>query len=114
MMAIPAFKQITAILPKGRGLTVIKALKEERQVVSANLNYARGVGRMTPLRFRGVGEQTEKEVISIIVSEDLSEEIFEYVHDLANINTPHSGVLYMNSLSMANEYTLPDDLQEED
>ncbi len=112
-MAMPAYKQITAILPKGRGLPIIKSLKDDKQIVSANLNYARGVGRMTPLRFRGVGEQTEKEIISIIVSEHLAEEIFDYVHDIANINTPHSGVLYMSTLSVANHYTLPEDLQEE-
>ena len=109
-----AYKQITAILPKGRGMPIIKALKEEKQVVTANLNYARGVGRMTPLRFRGVGEQTEKEVVSVIIDEDISEEIFEYIHALADINKPHSGVLYMTTLSTANQFTLPEGLEDED
>ena len=113
MKASQPYKQITAILPKGKGLSVLKQLKEQKSLVSANLNYARGVGRMTPLKYRGVGEQTEKEMVSVIVPVDRADEIFEFIYDIAKINNPHAGILYMNALSMANEFLLPDDIPEE-
>jgi len=106
-------KKITVILPKGKGLALLKSLKEEKEVVAATLNFARGVGKMTPLRFRGVGEQSEKEIITAVVSEELSEEIYEYLFNTAGINNPHSGIIYMSKLSKSNLYTLPEELEEE-
>ena len=78
-------KKITVILPKGKGLPLLKSLKEEKNVVAATLNFARGVGKMTPLRFRGVGEQSEKEIIIVVVSAELSEDIYEYLFNTAGI-----------------------------
>jgi nitrogen regulatory protein PII len=106
-------KKITVILPKGKGLPLLKSLKEEKNVVAATLNFARGVGKMTPLRFRGVGEQSEKEIIIVVVSAELSEDIYEYLFNTAGINNPHSGIIYMNKLSKSNLYTLPQDLEDE-
>ncbi len=114
MKANNQFKQITVILPKGKGLPIIKRLRKDKEIVSANRNYARGVGRMTPLRYRGVGEQTEKEIVNVIVSADKAEDIFEFIYDVAEINNPHAGILYMISLSAANQFVLPGDIPEED
>ena len=108
------YKQITVILPMGKGLDVIEALKEEKNIVSANLNYARGVGRMTPLRFRGVGEQTEKEIINVVLPAPIADDIYDYIYDFACINNPHAGILYMSELSMSNDFTLPENINEED
>lgn len=106
-------KQIVAILPKGKGLDIIRALKEEKQVVSANLNFARGVGRMGPLRSRGLGEQSEKEIVNVIVPADTAEDVYSYIYDAAEIDSPHAGILYMAALGAANHFVLPEDLSEE-
>lgn len=92
------YKEITVILPKGKGLPLLKSLKEEKDIVAATLNFARGVGKMTPLRFRGVGEQSEKEIITVVASKQQSEDIYEYLFNTAGINDPHSGIIYMNKL----------------
>ena len=107
------FKKITVILPKGRGLELLKSLKEDKSVVAATLNFARGVGKMTPLRFRGVGEQSEKEVISVVVSAEQSEDVYRYLFETAGINNPHAGIIYMNRLAKSNLFTLPAELEEE-
>jgi len=108
------YKLITAILPKGVGLQLINALKEDKDIITANLNFARGVGRMAPLRFRGVGEQSEKEVVSVIVPATESEDVYEFIYDRAGIDNPRRGLMYMIALGRCNEYTLPEDMAEEE
>jgi hypothetical protein len=110
---VKRFKQITAILPKGKGLPLLTALKDDKKLVTATLNFARGVGKMTPLRYRGVGEQTEKEIISVIVTADIAEDIYTFVYEFSDLNHPHAGIVYMNALGASNEFSLPTDLKDE-
>ena len=67
---------ITCIVPHGRALPVIKALKEELGIVSTTIHHARGTGRMTPLAWRGVGESAEKDVLTAVVPASRAEEVF--------------------------------------
>jgi len=68
-------KLITCILPKGICTDVVKSLKEEKGVVTANVNTARGLGKLTPLAYRGVGDQTEKEILTVAVPSEDADEI---------------------------------------
>ena len=103
---------ITAILPKGVALQVVDLLKNEKNIITANLIYARGVGKMTPLKHRGMGEQSEREILTAVVSEDRGEEIFEYIFNVAEINKPHGGFIFMYSM-LSSEYTLPENAENE-
>jgi nitrogen regulatory protein PII len=111
--AIKSSKLITAILPKGQSLPVIEQLKTEKGLTTASFNFARGVGRMTPAKFRGVGEQSEKEVLTVVVAQELADELFEFIFDRAEINRPHGGIIYMQPLIQSTRYTLPDEVEEE-
>ena len=106
-------KLITAILPKGVSLDVIKKLKEEKNISTANVNYARGTGKLTPLKYRDDVVEREKEILTVIVSKENCDEIFEYVYNMADIDKPHGGVMYMYSLGKSTEYSLPDISEEE-
>ena len=106
-------KLITAILPKGVSLGVIKKLKEEKNIVTANVNFARGTGKLTPLKYRDDVVEREKEILTVIVTKENSDEIFEYVYNIADIDKPHGGVMYMYSLGKSSEYSLPDISEEE-
>ena len=66
MKTVTGEKLITCIMPCGRALPVLEALKEQLGIL-ANVHHARGTGRMTPLAWRGVGETAEKDVMSVIV-----------------------------------------------
>ena len=107
-------KLITAILPKGVSMGVIKKLREEKNIITANMNYARGTGKLTPLKYRDAVVEREKEILTIVVNENISDEIFEYVYITADINKPHGGVMYMHPLASSTEYLLPDILDEQD
>ena len=101
-------KVITAILPKGRSNELVRKLVHERGLARININYARGAGRITPLQHRGVGETTEKEILTIIVEEHQADEIFEYVFFEAEINRAHGGLMYQQPLHAATLFNLPD------
>lgn len=105
-------KLITAILPKGVALNVTCLLKNEKGIMTANFVFARGVGRMTPMKYRAVGEQSEREMLTVVVPEDRGEEIFEYLYNAAGINKLHGGFIYMHSIS-SSEYTLPENIKDE-
>jgi len=113
-MFIDNQKLITCILPKGICINVIKSLKEEKGVITANINTARGLGKLTPLAYRGVGEQSEKEILTVAVASEIADEVFEYIYDEARIDRPHGGLIYMSSLDSVSAYSLPEDLPEEE
>ncbi|MEE8119550.1 MAG: hypothetical protein V3T39_08345 [Gammaproteobacteria bacterium] len=101
-------KLIRCILPKGKALPIIQALKDERGIIMANFNFARGTGRITHRDYRSRVTQTEKEVLYVIVTEDKAEEIFAFIYDTAGIGEPHGGIMYQCALSGSTEYLLPD------
>ncbi len=101
-------KLISCILPKGKAMPVMKALKEDRDIVSANIHSARGAGRLTPLNYRGMGETTEKEVLDVVVNASRADEIFEFLYQAAEIDQPHGGLMYMQALLKATPYQLPE------
>ena len=105
-------KLITAILPKGRDKELVRKLVHDLKIQSVNINYARGLGRITPLRHRGVGETTEKSIVTVLVDEDRAEEVFEFIFFEADINRPHGGLMFQQPLLASTAFELPD-LEEE-
>ena len=101
-------KIITCILSKGTAIDVIRKLKEDKGIITSNVQSARGMGKLTPMAYRGVGEQTEKEILTIVVDTDISDEIFEYIYAVAKIDRPHGGIIYIAKLHQASTYTVPD------
>ena len=101
-------------MTKGICHDVLKSLKEEKGIITANVNTARGLGKLTPLAYRGVGEQTEKELLTVTVPGEDADEIFGFIFDEARIDRPHGGLIYMTNLDRVSAYSLPSDLPEED
>ncbi len=101
-------KLISCILPKGVALDVERKLKEVHNILSANVGNARGVGKITPLAYRGIAGQSEKEILSVEVPATNADEIFDFIYKEANIDRPHGGIMYMHPLSKTTIYKLPD------
>ena len=76
--------------------------------MTTNINNARGVGKITPLAYRGIAGQSEKEILSVVVAADSADEIFEFIYHAADINRPHGGIMYMHALMLATDYLMPD------
>ena len=105
---LPPQKLITCILPHGIALDVLQRLKDEKGIIEACTNTARGMGKLTPLAHRGLGEQAEKDILTVIVSAAEADEIFEYLFDIARIDRPHGGLIYMAALGHATPFVLPE------
>ena len=108
MITFAEKKLITCILPHGLALDLVQKLKDEKGILEANVNSARGLGKQAPQAHRGVGEQTEKEILTVVVHPDQADELFEYIYDKANINRPHGGLIFMCRLTQASSFVLPD------
>ena len=106
-------KLITSILPKGAGRKVLVGLRKEHGINTGNINMARGAGLYNPLSKRGIGEQTEKEMLTVVVPADIADDIFEYIFDLADIGEPHHGIIFQSDLLCSTAYEMPADLTEE-
>lgn len=91
-------------------MPLLKKLKQELGIVAANINHARGSGRLTPLAYRGVGEQTEKEIVSVVIDEKRAEQVFAFIYYHAEINRPHGGLMFQSALEIATDYLLPADM----
>jgi len=106
-------KVITCVLPMGKAAPVLKVLVKERELTAVDIHYARGVGRITPLRHRGIGETSEREILTVAVPANEADELFEYIYELAEVDRPHGGLMYMHGLAASTGFALPTDLPEE-
>jgi nitrogen regulatory protein PII len=106
---IPSLDQmmlITCVLYRGGSSEVMKAL-HRRGLNSAYLHHARGSAIGDPIGKDGLPNHFEKEIVSVVVPQAQSDEVFEFIFDTAQIDRPHGGFLYMERLRRAGIYTLP-------
>ncbi len=108
------YKLITCILPKGNARNMMATLKEQFGINTVNTHKARGVGKSAPLSQRGFGEQTEKEILSVVVTEEQAEEVFEYLYFESGISEPHGGLMYIGKLKSALLLALPEVIETEE
>lgn len=101
-------KLISCILPKGVAHGVLSSLRSELGVITAHINNARGVGKITPLAHRGLGGQSEKEILTVIVDDERADEVFEFIYVAAEVNRPHGGLMVQVPLQRATSFELPD------
>jgi len=101
-------KVITCILPPSVAPGILAKLRQEKGVVETHVRAARGLGKLTPAKYRKIGSQTEKEILSVIIPAERADELFEWLYHEARIDRPHGGILYMNALMQATPYVLPD------
>lgn len=107
-MKIGGHKLITCILPKGVAPHILQTLKDEWDLVAANINSARGIGKITPRKYRSAGDQAEKEVLTVMVPDARADAVFDFIYLAADINRPHGGLMYMVALQTSTAFNLPD------
>lgn len=101
-------KVITCILPSGRAMPLLNRLVKEKGITAVDTHFARGLGRITPLRHRGIGETSEKEILTVQTPAAEADALFEFIYEVAEINRPHGGLIYMQALARATPFTLPE------
>ncbi len=109
----PTHKMITCIIPMGAALPVVERLRSEKGIDAANINFARGIGRFQKVRERRLGNDSQKEILSVVVEVHEADEIFRWIFEAAEIDRPHGGIIYMTALKRSSEFRIPDSLEPE-
>ncbi len=94
-------KLITCIVPEEHATAGAAALRDTYDLQTINHHFARGIGKSSPLIKRGIGEKTEKVVLSVVVEADMADEIFEFLYHAVDINRPRGGMIFMNTIHSA-------------
>jgi len=112
MHYLPEQTLITCILPKGTSLPLLPRIKHELGILTAHLNSARGFGRSAQGNDSSPA-QSEKELLTVITPGARADEVFNWLFEVAGINQPGGGLIYMTTLKGATAFSVPDNLQEE-
>ena len=91
-------KLITCVLPVGVAMPLAHTLRDEKGIITTNVSYARGVGKLTAAAHRRLGDHTEKQILTVTVDQSIADDIFEFIYFAAKINEPHGGLMYMSRL----------------
>lgn len=112
----PGAKLITCILPdKGQDMLLLKALRAEKGIISANTFQCRGFGLQLRRRYMGKRQVAgySVRVVTVVVQEDRADDLFEYIYYQVNFDLPCPGLIYQGSLLAATPYMLPAGVLEE-
>lgn len=112
----PQAKIITCILPdEGQDMILLKALRTEKGIISANTFQCRGFGLKLRRRYMGKHQVAgySVRVVTVVVEEDQADDLFEYIYYTVNFDHPCPGLIYQGSLLAATPYTLPAGVLEE-
>lgn len=100
-------KLITCILPAGVADDVADRLRDEG-LVEFGVSKARGMGHLTPRAFRKAGSETEKEILTVVVPEDRADETFALLFEVAKIDRPHGGIMFISRVAQSTRFELPE------
>lgn len=117
LQGFPQAKIITCILPdEGQDMVLLKALRTEKGIISANTFQCRGFGPQLRRRFKGRRQVAgySVRVVTVVVQEDQADDLFEYIYYQVNFDHPCPGLIYQGKLLAATPYTLPGGVQEEE
>jgi len=112
----PQAKIITCILPdEGQDMELLKALRTEKGIISANTFQCRGFGLQLRSRYKGKRQVAgySVRVVTVVVQEDQADDLFEYIFYQVNFDHPCPGLIYQGNLLAATPYTLPAGVLEE-
>jgi hypothetical protein len=112
----PQAKLITCILPdEGQDMALLKALRTEKGVITANTFQCRGFGVQLRRRYKGKRQIAGYSVrmVTVVVEEDLADDLFEYIYYHVNFDHPCPGLIYQGNLLTTTPYTLPAGVFEE-
>jgi len=113
----PQAKIITCILPdEGQDMALLKALRTKKGIITANTFQCRGFGVQLRRRYMGKRQIAGYSVrmVTVVVQEDLADELFEYIYYQVNFDHPCPGLIYQGSLLATTPYTLPAGVFEEE
>jgi len=96
-----AYKLITCMLSHKGAVNMVKRLKDEKNIITANITYARGTSSKSIFRMKVV------EIMTVLVTEEEADNIFDYLFSELKLYEPHKGMIYQEAVNKSTKYTLP-------
>ena len=95
---------LTVVAQAGLSEKILKAARDAGATAGAVGHHARGIGVRERLGILGVAVETEKDVISILVSNEQRDLVFDTIYRAAGLDTPGRGVIYVTPVEKAATY----------
>ncbi len=102
MQKIANPKLITCIVPNHITLGIIEELAKEKNIITANKSNARGSSYTTHFAW------VEMEILEVVVEAQHADEIYAYLFEKLQIDSPNHGLIFQHALKLSSAYTLPD------
>lgn len=100
---------LTCVVKHGMSDTLLKAARDVGAITGAISYHARGHGARERLGLLGIAIEAEKEVISLLVSLEQQDTVFEALHLAGNLDIPGNGYIYCTPLEKIATY-IPRDM----
>ena len=95
--------QITCVVQKGMADTVNQSLLDAG-IQGATVHAGVGTGIRERMGFLGVAVEVEREIVSVLVSKDQTDRIFERMYLAGRLDTPGMGYIFVTPLVQAATY----------
>lgn len=91
---------ITCVVQRGKAETVVHAA-QEAGAQGATIHFGHGSGVRERLGLLGLAVDVEKEIITILVSDDEVDRVFERMYFAGELDLPGGGIIYTTKLDKA-------------
>jgi nitrogen regulatory protein PII len=95
---------LTCVVQNGLSEVILKAARDVGAMAGAISHHAKGIGVRERLGILGVAVETEKEVISILVSSEQRDLVYDTLYRAAGLDVPGRGFIYLTPLEKASTY----------
>lgn len=100
---------ITCVIQADRGDMILKAARKLGVSVAASVYHAKGTGVRERLGLWGIAVETEKDVVSVLVSSEQRDVVFDALYSAGGLSTPGVGFMYITPLEKLATY-LPENV----
>ena len=95
---------LTCVVQTGLGEVVLKAARDVGARAGAISHHARGIGARERLGLLGIAVEAEKEVISLLVSSEQRDLVYDTLYRAADLDVPGRGYILIAPLEKASTY----------